>query len=361
MFIDAVNHVIETKKRGAFIVDIEDILYQKIPHIGLVYIVTHDLAEKGQLYISEYGEKLKNRVLFATFPRTGNSFLRQYFEDITNIVTGSDMDFSATYEVCLNGFKGEGYLDDRVWIQKSHYPMQTFHVGMSKANRVITTIRNPLDTTISCYELFCTHMQSFCFSDQYYEEKRDHFTKFLQSNLIAYQQYVKQLQEESLEQGVPFYYVRYEDLLVKPQETLEELFKYMLGVENIEGTLIQQQIVKAVKKMNKGKTIYKIQQIGINKHRKKFNDDMIDWVAKELHWFNHYFGYTKSNDDENSFDILQYDQTNSGQDIYLQYLYHNIDAMKQSLSGNVEKWFTVYRPEKAMKYMIDFQGPINLP
>ena len=30
-------------------------------------------------------------VLYATFPRTGNTFLRKYLESITGVVTGSDM------------------------------------------------------------------------------------------------------------------------------------------------------------------------------------------------------------------------------------------------------------------------------
>ncbi|CDW84253.1 UNKNOWN [Stylonychia lemnae] len=162
MFIDAVNLVIDTKKRGAHHVDIRDILHDRLPHPGLVFIVTHDLLVKGTLFINQQanrqvsynsgkylnklsspkeslqdedqwmietppmfldGHPLNNRILLATFPRTGNSFLRQYLENITNIVTGTDMDFAVNYELGLNGFKGEGHVDDRVWIQKSHYPL----------------------------------------------------------------------------------------------------------------------------------------------------------------------------------------------------------------------------------------------
>ena len=34
---------------------------------------------------------LGNRVAFASYPRTGNSFLRKILENITGVFTGSDM------------------------------------------------------------------------------------------------------------------------------------------------------------------------------------------------------------------------------------------------------------------------------
>ncbi|CDW75049.1 fbox domain containing protein [Stylonychia lemnae] len=308
-------------------------------------------------------ESLKNRVLLATFPRTGNSFLRQYFEQITNIVTGSDMDFSLTQEVGLNGFKGEAYIDDRVWIQKTHHPMDTYHIGQSKGNRLISTIRNPLDTVVSCYELFCTDLQSYCFPDQYYEEKRDHFWKFAQSNLIAYLQHTKSLIKECQDEGVQLYFIRYEDLLENPSKTLHYLFKFLINVDDIEGTLLQSRIEKAITKMNNGQqAIYKVQKKGINKHRQKFTQEMIDWISKELHWFNHFFGYTKIKSKvENCFDIFQYEEEDCSSEIHLQFLDHNKMAIQQSQGQDFDKWFTTYRPEHIIDYIIEFQGFIGLP
>ena len=33
----------------------------------------------------------KNRVIYTSVPRSGNSFLRKYFEQISGVVTGSDV------------------------------------------------------------------------------------------------------------------------------------------------------------------------------------------------------------------------------------------------------------------------------
>ena len=63
-------------------------------------------------------------VVYATYPRSGNSFMRKYFENITGIATGSDMvmKFSPNVGLQIAGFKGEGITDERCWIKKSHFP-----------------------------------------------------------------------------------------------------------------------------------------------------------------------------------------------------------------------------------------------
>jgi hypothetical protein len=70
----------------------------------------------------------QSSIVYSTYPRSGNSLMRKYFENITGIATGSDMVMKHTPNVALQvcGFKGEGIVDDRTWIKKSHYPW-VFH------------------------------------------------------------------------------------------------------------------------------------------------------------------------------------------------------------------------------------------
>lgn len=65
-------------------------------------------------------------ITYATYPRSGNTFLRKYFEEITGVATGSDMVMKYNLNVSLQytGFKGEGIVDDRIWINKSHFPVR---------------------------------------------------------------------------------------------------------------------------------------------------------------------------------------------------------------------------------------------
>lgn len=66
------------------------------------------------------------RVAFASFPRSGNSFLRRLIELSTGMVTGSDhkMDISLNLQIC--GLMGEAHTghEDNVMIVKTHHPLR---------------------------------------------------------------------------------------------------------------------------------------------------------------------------------------------------------------------------------------------
>ena len=46
-----------------------------------------------------------------------------------------------------------------------------------------------------------------------------------------------------LEPALPTYYVRYEDLVLNPQPVLMELFRFLLEVPSIEGTVVEKRIL----------------------------------------------------------------------------------------------------------------------
>ena len=43
-------------------------------------------------------------------------------------------------------------------------------------------------------------------------------------------------------ENVPVHYLRFEDLVREPRETLTDLFKYLLGAESLEGTVAEHRI-----------------------------------------------------------------------------------------------------------------------
>ena len=64
-------------------------------------------------------------IVYATYPRSGNTLMRKYFESCTGTATGSDMVMKHGPNVSLQftGFKGEGNIQENTWIKKSHYPL----------------------------------------------------------------------------------------------------------------------------------------------------------------------------------------------------------------------------------------------
>jgi len=56
---------------------------------------------------------------------------------------------------------------------------------------------------------------------------------------------------------VPIYYFRFEDLISDPKKVLSEIFCIALGVESLEGTVMEQRIEEVVKKGSSGNALYK--------------------------------------------------------------------------------------------------------
>jgi hypothetical protein len=65
------------------------------------------LTSKGLLFLDKKEDLVGNRVALASFPRTGNSFLRKILEQITGNFTGSDMSLDFTVIVQQQGMLGE--------------------------------------------------------------------------------------------------------------------------------------------------------------------------------------------------------------------------------------------------------------
>lgn len=63
-------------------------------------------------------------IVLASYPRSGNTMLRGYLERIMGLCTGSDNDITKKLVTALHdlGLVGEGLVDKRTWIVKTHYP-----------------------------------------------------------------------------------------------------------------------------------------------------------------------------------------------------------------------------------------------
>ena len=96
-------------------------------------------------------------VVLTSYPRSGNTLLRAYLEKVMGLVSGSDCDITKKLNVALMnmGLAGEGLVDKRVWVIKTHYPER---YGKTKfgAERTILLCRSPLDCITSLFNMVCT-------------------------------------------------------------------------------------------------------------------------------------------------------------------------------------------------------------
>jgi hypothetical protein len=101
-----------------------------------------------------------------SYPRCGNTLLRAYLEKIMGLVTGSDVDIKRKLNSTLLelGLAGEGLVDNRVWIVKTHYP-ERYGKTRFGGERAILLVRSPLDCITSLFNMVCSGSHDLSISD----------------------------------------------------------------------------------------------------------------------------------------------------------------------------------------------------
>ena len=65
------------------------------------------------------------------------------------------------------------------------------------------------------------------------------FTKFIKDKITVWNSFLNYWQNKSKNGDVPVLFARYEDLILKPKKTLEEVFGFLLSETSLEGKVIQ--------------------------------------------------------------------------------------------------------------------------
>lgn len=175
--------------------------------------------------------------LMVSFPRSGNTLLRAYLEKITGLTSGSDCDITKKLNKDLMnmGLAGEGLVDKRVWVVKSHYPER---YGKTKfySERAILLVRNPLDCITSLFNMVCTGSHNKSISDNDFKKFPQLWSEFIQQDITVW----KDFHDFWLNAKIPVHIVRYEDIVTNPEPTLRELLKFILNQEDLSGTKVEQ-------------------------------------------------------------------------------------------------------------------------
>jgi len=114
-----------------------------------------------------------DKILLVSYPRSGNSMLRQCFETMTRTVTGSDSRPNRTLSSALLrcGYRGEGLTDNSVWMVKSHYPERLGFIKF-RVDRVVLLVRNPFDAITSYFHMAMTNTHHKNLSSAAFESVR---------------------------------------------------------------------------------------------------------------------------------------------------------------------------------------------
>lgn len=116
-----------------------------------------------------------------SYPRSGNTLLRAYLEKIMGLITGSDCDITKKLNVALMdlGLAGEGLVDKRVWVVKTHYP-ERYGKTRFGAERAILLIRSPLDCITSLFNMVCSGSHDLSISDSDFLSFHKYWHEFIE-------------------------------------------------------------------------------------------------------------------------------------------------------------------------------------
>lgn len=151
---------------------------------------------------------------------------------------------SLEFNVCLqlSDFKAEEITDSSIWIKKSHEPKPNLNNKTNKCNKILCCVRNPYDCISSLMHFLPTLNQEGQINEKF-SQIPEVWDKLVKEATDSQERYYRELSEVK---EVPIYYIRYEDLYVNPQKTLEEVFCFLLDLETIEGLNIQKRIKEVV-------------------------------------------------------------------------------------------------------------------
>ena len=74
-----------------------------------------------------------------------------------------------------------------------------------------------------------------------YQVDPEYFDRFMRDTILGINSATKVMIEQC-EPAIPTFYLRYEDLILKPEPVLRELFCFLLEVPSLDGTVAEKRI-----------------------------------------------------------------------------------------------------------------------
>ena len=181
-------------------------------------------------------------------------------------------------------------VDDHIWICKTHYPLTLPDDLPQQVSKAICCVRNPLDVIMSEFNFMLTWTHNKVPADgDLHIKYQSIFEKVISDKILSWNAFHEYWKEKG--KDIPVFFFRYEDMLMKPQKTLEEIFAFLLSLRSIEGKFIQKRIEEVIKLGHEASFSYKPHSIGLNKNIKKYSAKQLTYIKEAAAENLFYFGY----------------------------------------------------------------------
>ncbi|CAM9493516.1 unnamed protein product [Ascophyllum nodosum] len=173
------------------------------------------------------------KTVLASYPRSGNSLLRRLLEEVTGIITGSDTRPDRTLSRILSvfGMQGEGVVDERVRVVKTHFPERKGFREF-EGKRVVLLVRNPFDSIDSYFNMALTNTHNKSLHECVYSELAEHWDAMIRNEIKASRNpgplsVWERFYSYWLTSGVPVHVIRFEDLVSRPEDCLRDAVAFI--------------------------------------------------------------------------------------------------------------------------------------
>lgn len=164
--------------------------------------------------------------LLVSYPRSGNTLLRNLLERLSGIVTGSDNrpDRKLSKDLATkHNLVGEGVVSNRnVHIVKTHYPERTGS-RIADARRAILLVRNPYDAIDSYWNINLTNTHTETVTDDVYRKHQNTFDDLATNEMKVWIQFHRYW----LEAQIPVLVVRFEDFITNLDGELSRIARFL--------------------------------------------------------------------------------------------------------------------------------------
>lgn len=158
------------------------------------------------------------------------------------------------------GSHGENTVDDTVWIVKSHSPWIMPDAPPFKANKVFVIVRNPLDSMMSFFNL---HAMASHVGKAPFEVERDYpnfFAWWIKNCCENVNKWMLQMMNDAKFREVPMLFIRFEDLVSNPEPELYNLMRFILGIQDLNGTNAERRIKEVIEMDKKVTETYQLKE-----------------------------------------------------------------------------------------------------
>lgn len=74
--------------------------------------------------------------------------------------------------------------------------------------------------------------------------------------------------------------MRYEDTVKDPCTALHNIFKFVLGMNSLKGTVIENRIMESLKRGDEANLVYRPSNITMNKNKHRYTPEMLEYIKE---------------------------------------------------------------------------------